>query len=174
MSTFASKAKPGWARGVYLSVVVLLAVNRPCLAQAASADMAASSPITAPQCSPVLLDCNAPVLPTAHDRKLLDSATASDQAQRAKMQADQAQAEQDLQRRIEFARKHPNAIFVFGNRQQTPQESVRDAFARVLGKPLTTLTVSTFDSMGRRTECVSACYGPMCCVTTAAASDYRR
>ena len=126
----------------------------------------AASEVTAePGCSSVVLSCNTPSRPIAPEHQLLDPATARDQAQRAQAQADQIAAEQALQRRIEFARLHPNAIFVYGDKP-TPQESVSDVFNRTLGVPTTTLTTSTFDATGRRTECVSACRGPLCCVTT--------
>jgi hypothetical protein len=127
--------------------------------------IAASEVPAEPGCSSVVLSCNTPSRPIAPEHQLLDSATARDQAQRAQAQADQIAAEQALQRRIEFARLHPNAIFVYGDKP-TPQESVSDVFNRTLGVPTTTLTTSTFDATGRRTECVSACRGPLCCVTT--------
>lgn len=156
---------------VALNALVLLALSGACLAQTVPAALTVP-PITSDlQCSSVLLECNAPTLPAAHDTQLLDPATARDQAHRAAMQASQAQAEQSLQKRIEFAREHPNAIFVFGDKQQSPQESVRDQFARSLANSPSTLSSSTFDARGSRTECVNACYGPFCCVTTPAASD---
>ena len=178
-----------------LVVAMLLSVSSACFGQAsdtadtpdtapASVDVAApevaspevaspevASPIAAsevtaePGCSSVVLSCNTPSRPIAPEHQLLDPATARDQAQRAQAQADQIAAEQALQRRIEFARLHPNAIFVYGDKP-TPQESVSDVFNRTLGVPTTTLTTSTFDATGRRTECVSACRGPLCCVTT--------
>ena len=168
-----------------LAVAMLLSASCACFGQAsdtadtpdtapASVDVAApevASPIAAsevtaePGCSSVVLSCNTPSRPIAPEHQLLDPVTARDQAQRAQAQADQIAAEQALQRRIEFARLHPNAIFVYGDKP-TPQESVSDVFNRTLGVPTTTLTTSTFDATGRRTECVSACRGPLCCVTT--------
>ena len=168
-----NQAHHRYATVAYLTALVLLAAGQSCLAQSTPAAPTAPPIVTDPQCSSVLLDCNAPALSTPHDQKLLDSATARDQAQRAKMQADQVQAQQNLQKRIEFAREHPNAIYVFGNRIKTPQESVRDVFAKALSAPSTALTTSTYDSTGHRTECVSACYGPFCCVSTDSAADHQ-
>lgn len=122
-------------------------------------------------CSSVVLNCNPPARDIAPEHQLLDPATARDQAQRAQAQADQTAAEEQLQRRIEFARQHPNAIFVYGEKS-APRESVSDVFNRALGVSTPSLTTSTFDSMGRRTECVNACHGPACCVTTTSAVDY--
>lgn len=119
----------------------------------------------------MLVDCNAPKIAAAADKTLVDPATAQDQAKRAQLQADQVQAEKDLQKRIQFEHDHPGAIFVFGNRPPTRQQSVRAAFAKALGQPSSTLTSSSVDPVGRRTECVNACYGPMCCVTVQSAID---
>ena len=158
----------------YLAAAILLIAGGPCFGQTddtAPAGVEVGPPIIAseapasPQCSSVVLSCNTPPRPIAPEHPLLDPATARDQAQRAQAQADRTAAEQDLQRRIGFERQHPNTIFVYGNKS-APKESVTDVFNRALGVTTTTLTTSTFDSMGRRTECVSACHGPLCCVTT--------
>lgn len=133
--------------------------------------VAASDFAGQPPCSSVVLNCNPPARDIAPEHQLLDPATARDQAQRAQAQADQTAAEEQLQRRIEFARQHPNAIFVYGEKS-APKESVSDVFNRALGVSTPSLTTSTFDSMGRRTECVNACHGPACCVTTTSAVDY--
>lgn len=170
------------ATAVGLAAVVLLGAGASCFGQtdaAASVGLEADVPIVASEgsaeslCSSVVLSCNMPARPIAPEHQLLDPATARDQAQRAQAQADQTAAEQDLQRRIEFARQHPNAIFVYGNKS-APQESVSDVFNRALGVTTTSLTTSSFDSVGRRTECVSACHGPLCCVTTTSAIDTTR
>jgi len=173
MTLPASQAHRRYAAAAYLTALVLLAAGQSCLAQSTPAAPTAPPIVTDPQCSSVLLDCNAPALSKPHDQKLLDSAAARDQAQRAKMQADQVQAQQDLQKRIEFAREYPNTVFVFGNKIKTPQESVRDVFAKALGTPSTALSTTTYDSMGHRTECVNACYGPFCCVGTDSAADHK-
>jgi hypothetical protein len=164
----------------WLVAAMMLSTAGSCFGQAddtATSAVEAVSPVIAPevqaqpQCSSVVLSCSTPVRPIAPEQQqLLDPATARDQAQRAQAQADQAAAEKELQQRIEFARQHPNAIFVYGNKS-TPKESVADAFNRALGVPITTMTTSSFDSMGRRTECVSACHGPFCCITTQSAAD---
>lgn len=173
------KAQGGVA---YLAATLLLFASGSCFGQvddAASASVEAAAPIVAseapanPQCSSVVLSCNTPVRPIAPDHELLDPATARDQAQRAQAQADQSAAEQALQQRIEFERLHPNTIFVYGSKS-TPAPSVSDVFNRALGVPTTTLTTSTFDSAGHRTECVSACHGPFCCITTPSAADAGR
>jgi hypothetical protein len=166
-----------------LAAAVLFSASGACFGQASGTANTADTPDTAPAsvevappiaasevpaepgCSSVVLSCNTPSRPIAPEHQLLDPATARDQAQRAQAQADQTAAEQALQRRIEFEREHPNTIFVYGDKP-TPQESVSDVFNRTLGVPTTTLTTSTFDSRGRRTECVTACRGPLCCVTT--------
>jgi hypothetical protein len=162
-----------------LGAAMMLGAAGSCFAQTddtAPADVEVASPIIAsevpaqPQCLSVVLSCNTPSRSFAPEHQLLDPATARDQAQRAQAQADQTAAEKDLQQRIEFARQHPNAIFVYGNKS-TPTESVSDAFNRALGVTATTMTTSSFDSMGRRTECVSACRGPFCCITTPSAID---
>jgi hypothetical protein len=164
----------------WIVAAMMLSIAGSCFGQTdntAPEGVEAVSPVIAsevqapPQCSSVVLSCNTPVRPIAPEQQqLLDPATARDQAQRAQAQADQAAAEKELQQRIEFARQHPNAIFVYGNKS-TPKESVADAFNRALGVPITTMTTSSFDSMGRRTECVSACRGPFCCITTQSAAD---
>ncbi len=171
MMTFTGKPAKRQAASVYVACMLWLVAAPACFAQTAQDDLAVPPKIVDSECSPVMLNCNAPVIPAAPDKKLVDPATAQDQAQRAKMQADQTQAEQSLQNRIDFARQHPNAIFVFGDKPQSPQESVRDTFARALGNSPTTLSSSTFDAAGHRTECVNACYGPFCCITTENASD---
>jgi hypothetical protein len=167
------------AIAAYLATAILLSVSASCFGEddvTASASVEISQPVVTPevsadpQCSSVVLSCNSPVRPIAPEHTLLDSAATRDEAQRAQSQADQTAAEQDLQRRIEFARQHPNAIFVYGNKS-TPKESVSDVFNRALGVTTTDLTTSSYDSMGRRTECVSACHGPLCCVTTSSAAD---
>jgi len=173
MTLFPNQAHQRYAAVAYLAVIVMLAAGEPCFAQSAPADITPPLIVAPAQCPSVLFDCNAPAIAKPHDQTLLDSATAHDQEQRAKMQADQVQAQQNLQKRIEFAREHPNAIYVFGNRIKTPQESVRDVFAKALSAPSTALTTSTYDSTGHRTECVSACYGPFCCVSTDSAADHQ-
>lgn len=166
----------------WLAAALMLGAAGSCFGQTddtATAGVEVASPIIAsevhaqPQCSSVVLSCNMPFRPIAPEHQLLDPATARDQAQRAQAQADQAAAEKDLQQRIEFARQHPNAIFVYGNKS-TPKESVAGAFNRTLGATTTTMTTSSFDSMGRRTECVSACRGPFCCITTQSAIDSKK
>jgi hypothetical protein len=166
----------------WLAAAMMLGAAGSCFGQTddtATAGIEVTSPANGsevpaqPQCSSVILSCNTPIRPIAPEHQLLDAATARDQAQRAQAQADQAAAEKDLQQRIEFARQHPNAIFVYGNKS-TPKESVADAFNRTLGVITTTMTTSSFDSMGRRTECVGACRGPFCCITTQSAIDSRK
>jgi hypothetical protein len=167
------------AAAAWLSAAMLFAPAGSCFGQADNAAIAgveAAAPVIAsevpaqPECSSVVLSCNTPLRSIAPEHPLLDAATARDQAQRAQAQADQAAAENNLQQRIEFERQHPNAIFVYGNKS-TPKESVADVFNRAIGVTTTTMTTSSFDSMGRRTECVSACRGPFCCITTQSAID---
>jgi len=105
---------------------------------------------------------------------LLDRAAADDQAARAKAQAEQARAEQAQQERERLQQAHPGTIFVFGDSPRAPVESVHDKFNQALGSGTQSLTSSTFDASGHRTECVNLCYGPMCCVTTPSAADPRR
>jgi hypothetical protein len=121
-------------------------------------------------CTSVVVNCDTSSRFATPDHQLVNSATARDEAQRKQAQADRAAAEQSLQRRIEFARTHPNAIFVYGNRS-APAESVTDVFNRTLGASYTSLTTTSFSSSGDRTECVNACHGPACCVTTSSAAD---
>jgi hypothetical protein len=161
----------------FLVGMLLLAASGACIAQtgndeaaSGSAPPAVSQVLPAPNCTSVVLSCNMPTRPIAPDHPLLDPATARDQAERAQSQQEQAAAEEALQRRIEFERQHPDAIFVYGQKT-TPKESVSDVFNRALGVPSSTLTTSTFDAEGRRTECVSACHGPLCCITSPSALD---
>ncbi len=114
--------------------------------------------------------CPGPARP-ASAPGLLDSTTAADQAARAQAQADQAQAEQALQRRIQLEQSHPGTIFVFGDRPSARAPSIHDVFTQALGVAPQSLTSSSFDAMGRRTECANMCYGPMCCVTVPSAAD---
>jgi hypothetical protein len=171
MTRFAGKPAKRPVVSVYFACLLWLVAAPVCFAQTAPDDLAVPPNITDPQCSPVMVNCNAPVIPAAPDTKLVDPATAQDQAQRAKMQADRTQAEQSLQDRIEFARRHPNAVFVFGDKPQSPQESVRDTFAKALGSSTASFSSSTYDATGHRTECANACYGPFCCITTEDISD---
>jgi hypothetical protein len=181
MALFVRKIKID-AAVAWLAAAMIVGAAGSCFARTddtATAGVEVASPVipsdvpAQPQCSSVVLSCNMPVRPIAPEHQLLESATARDQEQRAQAQADQASAEKDLQQRIEFARQHPNAIFVYGNKS-TPKESVVDAFNRTLGVATTSMTTSSFDSMGRRTECVSACRGPFCCITTPSAIDSRK
>jgi hypothetical protein len=151
----------------YVLAAILMAAGGSCMAQTAVPLTTEHAP-----CSAILVDCNAPKIPAAAQATLVDPATAADQARRAQMQAEQAQAEQSLQRRSQLEREHPGTIFVFGDHPQSRDESVRAAFAKALGPaPSSDLSSTSSDAVGRRTECINACYGPMCCVTVPSASD---
>lgn len=121
-------------------------------------------------CGSVILNCDTSTQFATPNHQLVDSATARDQARRKQAQADREAADKALQRRIEFARTHPNAIFVYGQKT-APAESVTDIFNRTLGVSYTSMTTTSFNSSGDRTECVNACRGPACCVTTPSAAN---
>ncbi|RFU49241.1 hypothetical protein [Paraburkholderia sp. DHOC27] len=164
----------------WLAASLMLGAAGACFGQtedaaASASSEAASVPLVSdvnaqPSCSSVVLSCNVASRTIAPEHELLDAATARDQAQRAQAHSDQDAAEQALRQRIAFEREHPDAIFVYGSKS-TPKESVADVFNRSFGVASTDMTTSSFDSVGRRTECVNACRGPFCCITTRAATD---